>query len=897
MQEIYDIGVVAHKASAASMLPVLHAFDGVELARATAHVSTLNPEAIKAVDVPYKPHASASDVLDATMEVMAGTLGKRYSLFEYHGAEDATHVAVIFGAGAATFREVADDFNGGHGNAKVGVLCVRVYRPWSTAHFMEALPRTTERVCAAAVSTSSDAVNALLTDVIRSLHSGKGSAGPAAVSALIEPGHRGCCRSKVEQLFHNLVARDPKTSMVIGDSSLSMDLAIAPAVPTARPYSVCIWGSGPLDVLLHNIRNMVLGAGKGSLFAYTRVDRDTYHVSKPARAVVTFAATPDGARSTCVHDVVIVKDVAVLASHGDEIMASTVASTLLVVNMGNTATPVNASACLSQLVSKMYHRPHVFAVNASEVAAAADVEENEALAAVVVSVLAEQAPALAVSKQLAAQFLLAHRDGNVAAELAQKVLINYREITAELSAIDEDPDGMNSSTLVLQKSAYSFLVPRVPVTQPKSLSRRASQSTNLVKKHEIGWNVLFKNDAECKEVFRPYEHQQVWQVKLTKNQRLTPTDYHRNTFHLEFDTTGTGLTYGIGDALGVYGHNDEAEVLDFLKFYGVSPDDFVSIAHTQGADSHGKEEFLTIKQVFSQRLDLFGKPSQSFYAALALHSNDTYQKKRLKWLGSDDKEGFKLRQLESYTFADVLTEFATAHPPVEELIDMIPPIMPRHYSISSSMKMHPNAVHLLVVAVEWETPKGRKRVGQCTRYLADLDPTKDGDIFVGVDIAKSVMKLPKDPMQPVIGAALGTGLAPFRAFIQERAMLKAAGVAIGPMSMYFGARYRKQEYLYEADLEAAARDGVITDLRLAFSRDQEEKVYIQHHIVEDKAKLGQYLQKDGGHFYLCGPTWPVPEVRKALVDGLEDSARMKRADAEAYIDELKKGGRYVLEVY
>ena len=228
-------------------------------------------------------------------------------------------------------------------------------------------------------------------------------------------------------------------------------------------------------------------------------------------------------------------------------------------------------------------------------------------------------------------------------------------------------------------------------------------------------------------------------------------------------------------------------------------------------------------QLLKTRLDLFGKPSQKFYAALAHHAADAYENKKLAWLGSEDKEGFRLRQLETATYADVLMEFPSARPAITDLVDLIPPIKPRHYSISSSMKACPNSVHLLVVAVDWTTPQGRKRFGQCTRYLAELDPAAE-DQWVTVDIKPSVCNLPSDPMTPVVCAGLGTGLAPFRAFVQERTYLKSIGVEVGPMSMYFGARYRAQEYLYEDDLEAAAKAGIITDLRLAFSRDGKDKV-------------------------------------------------------------------------
>jgi len=421
-----------------------------------------------------------------------------------------------------------------------------------------------------------------------------------------------------------------------------------------------------------------------------------------------------------------------------------------------------------------------------------------------------------------------------------------------------------------------------------------STSTSMVDQHAMSWNVVFNNQADVQENLRPEPHQ-VFHVKCTKNVRLTPLTYARNVFHLEFDTTGTNLKYHIGDALGVFGHNDADEVKAFIEFYNLRAQDFVALPRDDS------QELLTVEQLLKQRIDLFGKPSQKFYAFIAHYATDTYEQKKLKWMGSEDKEAFKLRQYEAVTYADVLTEFQSAHPPLLDLIQAIPAIKPRHYSISSSMKMHPNSVHLLVVAVDWVTPKGRKRYGQCTRYLAELNPDK-GDVWVTVDIKPSVCQLPPDPKQPVVCAGLGTGLAPYRAFVQERTFLKSQGVEVGPMSLYFGARHRSEEYLYGDDLDEAHRNGIITDLRLAFSRDQKEKIYIQHLILEDKEKLAKYFKQDEGFFYMCGPTWPVPDVKQAICEGLVSSATQQNEtftmdDADDYLEELKSEGRYILEVY
>lgn len=146
-------------------------------------------------------------------------------------------------------------------------------------------------------------------------------------------------------------------------------------------------------------------------------------------------------------------------------------------------------------------------------------------------------------------------------------------------------------------------------------------------------------------------------------------------------------------------------------------------------------------------------------------------------------------------------------------------------------------------------------------------------------------------------AGLGTGMAPFRAFLQERAALAVAGVHVGACSLYFGARYRASEFLYGSELTAFEREGVLTHLRTAFSRDGPEKVYIQHLMQEDAKTLYDLLGRQEGTFYLCGPTWPEADVQEAVENAFMTAGGMSQAEARAEIQKMKHEKRYVLEVY
>jgi sulfite reductase (NADPH) flavoprotein alpha-component len=222
----------------------------------------------------------------------------------------------------------------------------------------------------------------------------------------------------------------------------------------------------------------------------------------------------------------------------------------------------------------------------------------------------------------------------------------------------------------------------------------------------------------------------------------------------------------------------------------------------------------------------------------------------------------------------------------------------REYSIASSQHVTPTTVSLLIVTVNWVDPKGRDRFGQATRYLDTLTVGTP----VTVSVKPSVMKLPPKTTAPIIMAGLGTGLAPFRAFVQERAYQKQQGHEIGEVLLYMGSRHQREEYLFGEEWEAYQDAGIITLLGRAFSRDQPQKIYIQDRMRETLTDIRRsYLEKEGS-FYLCGPTWPVPDVTNVLEEAIsvEHKAKnpaAKKVDSRKEIDKLKDDGRYVLEVY
>ncbi|SCU97704.1 LADA_0H07778g1_1 [Lachancea dasiensis] len=411
---------------------------------------------------------------------------------------------------------------------------------------------------------------------------------------------------------------------------------------------------------------------------------------------------------------------------------------------------------------------------------------------------------------------------------------------------------------------------------------------------DIACQLSFKEAFATKTSLRPDLPVNNYVVKVKENRRVTPADYDRYIFHIEFDITNTGLTYGIGEALGVHARNNQQLVRQFLKSYGLNEEDIVQVPNKE--DQRYLEN-RTVLQAFTDCLDIFGKPPKAFYQSLLEFASNDEEKKKLEHLVSaaGAVELKKFQDVEYYTYADIFELFPSARPSLSDLVRIIAPLKRREYSIASSQRMHPNEVHLLIVIVDWVDNKGRKRFGQASKYLSELPVGSE----LVVSVKPSVMKLPPSTEQPVIMSGLGTGLAPFKAIVEEKLWQKQQGHKIGKVYLFMGSRHKREEYLYGELWEAYKAAGVITHIGAAFSRDQPHKIYIQDKIRESLQDLKTAMVDETGSFYLCGPTWPVPDITQALKDILQAAAdeQGKKVNLDEAIEELKESSRYILEVY
>jgi sulfite reductase (NADPH) flavoprotein alpha-component len=358
--------------------------------------------------------------------------------------------------------------------------------------------------------------------------------------------------------------------------------------------------------------------------------------------------------------------------------------------------------------------------------------------------------------------------------------------------------------------------------------------------------------------------------------RLNRQGSEKDTRHVVFRHEDLSLGYKVGDALGVHAANDPEIVAAIIE----------RLAAPAGCEVDCPDGTRRpLREALLEACDL-GRPSDQAIEVLASRARDAGEADRLQALA----EGYPGAEPANADLLDLLLAFPSAQPPIEELILALGRLEPRLYSIASSPKVHPGEVHLTVAAVRYAM-RGRLRKGVASGFLAER--AQHGcaiSIFVkpahGFD-------LPADPGVPIVMIGPGTGIAPFRAFLEDR---RATG-ANGKNWLFFGDQRRELDFLYAQELEAFRADGLLTRLDLAFSRDQAEKIYVQHRMRERAAELYAWIQ-DGAHLYVCGDaTRMARDVDAALAHIIAKQGGMGLSEARSHLAGLARCGRYQRDVY
>jgi sulfite reductase (NADPH) flavoprotein alpha-component len=350
----------------------------------------------------------------------------------------------------------------------------------------------------------------------------------------------------------------------------------------------------------------------------------------------------------------------------------------------------------------------------------------------------------------------------------------------------------------------------------------------------------------------------------------------KDTRHVVLDLNGSNLRYEVGDSFGVKVSNCPELVRDLL--------DVLDAPFGQEVDLHDGSR-RPVGEAFGHLLDI-ARPSEAAIDLLARSARDSEEARRLKLL----VDGEELEHPVDPDLIDLLSAFPSARPSLVDLVKALEPLQPRLYSIASSPKAHPGEVHLTVSVVRYRR-NGRDRKGVASTFLGER--VGDGATIESYVQAAHGFRLPENTETPIVMIGPGTGIAPFRAFLEERCAIGAKG----RNWLFFGDRRKSTDFLYREQLESWQRDGFLTRLDTAFSRDGDRKVYVQDRIRENAKELWSWLQ-DGAHLYICGDAKHMArDVDQALQAMAVEQGGLSTADAKAYLQRLGRDNRYQRDVY
>lgn len=370
----------------------------------------------------------------------------------------------------------------------------------------------------------------------------------------------------------------------------------------------------------------------------------------------------------------------------------------------------------------------------------------------------------------------------------------------------------------------------------------------------------------------PYSKEAPLTATLSVNQKITGRDSDKDVRHLEIELGDSGLRYQPGDALGIWFENDPQLVQEIVELLWLKGDEIVEV----------NDKKLSLSEALQHHIELTQNttPIIEKYAALC-------RDEHLTGLLADKPALQQYAQ--TVPFADMVRR-APTELDAQQLVDLLRPLTPRLYSITSSQAETETEVHITVGVVRYDID-GRPRSGGASGFLADR-LEEDGEVKVFIEHNDN-FRLPASPETPVIMIGPGTGIAPFRAFIQQR----DNDGATGKNWLFFGNPHFTDDFLYQVEWQRYVKDGLLTNISLAWSRDQAEKVYVQDKLREQGAEVWQWLQ-EGAHVYVCGDANRMAkDVEQALLEIIAKYGVMDLETADEYLSELRLDRRYQRDVY
>jgi sulfite reductase (NADPH) flavoprotein alpha-component len=374
----------------------------------------------------------------------------------------------------------------------------------------------------------------------------------------------------------------------------------------------------------------------------------------------------------------------------------------------------------------------------------------------------------------------------------------------------------------------------------------------------------------------PYTRTNPFPAKVIANRSLCGQGSEKDTRHFELDLKGWGLNYEVGDSMTVWPTNDPELADEIIKTIGA-----------KGADPvKGPNGDKTLREVLFRDCRITQTTPKLLKAISERAVNGAPLLTEL--LKPERKE-----DLDKYLWGMEVIDFLIEHPSIkwkpQDFVDTLAKLMPRLYSISSSLKAHPDQVHFTIDVVHYES-RGRKRKGVCSTFLAERAEEAPVPVFPNT----SRFRLPEDGNTPIIMVGPGTGIAPFRAFLQDR---QAAG-AKGKNWLFFGSQHAHCNYFYKDELEKMQRDGFLTRLDCAWSRDSTEKAYVQHKMLNCAEEIWKWMDGEGAQFFVCGDARRMAkDVDAALRKIIEEQGGKTTEQTNEHVEKLKADKRYKRDVY
>ncbi|KGX91810.1 assimilatory sulfite reductase (NADPH) flavoprotein subunit [Pontibacillus marinus] len=367
-----------------------------------------------------------------------------------------------------------------------------------------------------------------------------------------------------------------------------------------------------------------------------------------------------------------------------------------------------------------------------------------------------------------------------------------------------------------------------------------------------------------------------FEAEILENIDLNGRGSNKETRHIELDLEGSNLEYEPGDSLGIFPENDSSLVDTLIEEMQWDPQENVAV-NKQG-------EYRPLREALTSYFEITNLTKPLLEKVTQFTNNE-----KLTQLIAEDQEELKA-YIHGRDLIDLVRDFGPWQVSPQEFTGILRKIPFRLYSIASSSKANPDEVHLTIGAVRYNA-HNRDRTGVCSVQCAERSEIGDTlPIFVQ---RNSNFKLPENPDTPIIMIGAGTGIAPYRAFLQEREEIEATGESW----LFFGEQHFESDFLYQVEWQRMLQEGTLTKMDVAFSRDNTEKVYVQHRMLEKSDELYQWI-KNGAHVYVCGDEkYMAKDVHAALLTIFEKEGNMTPEEAEEFLSELRKTKRYQRDVY